>query len=124
MGPRVLSFRQVGDMRLPNGENAVIDPRKIRDYILNLRHQRGQHKARVFAAALAITQAKSKVLADALRQAALSESAVDQGSDVFGRRFAIDFRLEHHGRVAAVRSHWIILANETAPRFVTAFIRD
>ena len=35
-------------MRLPNGDRAVVDVRKVRDYCLSAEHPRGQHKARVF----------------------------------------------------------------------------
>ena len=36
-------------MRLPNGERAVIDIRKLQEYCLNSQHPRGRNKARVFA---------------------------------------------------------------------------
>jgi hypothetical protein len=39
-------------MKLPNGERAVVDIRKLRDYCLSAKHRRGRHKARVFEAAL------------------------------------------------------------------------
>ncbi len=42
-------------MKLPNGERAVVDIIKLQDYCLNPAHPRGQHKARVFAAALGLT---------------------------------------------------------------------
>ena len=38
-------------MKLPNGDRAVIDIAKLRDYCLSPDHLRGRHKARVFAAA-------------------------------------------------------------------------
>jgi hypothetical protein len=39
-------------MRIPNGEHATIDIRKIQDYCLNPSHPRGRHKAGVFRDAL------------------------------------------------------------------------
>ncbi|MBI3424605.1 MAG: hypothetical protein HY011_16850 [Acidobacteria bacterium] len=39
-------------MKLPDAENAVVELAKLRDYSLNLSHERGGHKARVFQAAL------------------------------------------------------------------------
>jgi hypothetical protein len=39
-------------MKLPNGDQAVVDIAKLRDYCLNKDHLRGRHKARVFAAVL------------------------------------------------------------------------
>jgi hypothetical protein len=38
--------------RLPRGEEAILDIRKIEDYCLNPLHPRGRHKARVFREAL------------------------------------------------------------------------
>jgi filamentous hemagglutinin len=37
---------------LKNANRAIIDERKVRDYLLNPLHARGGHKARMFAAAL------------------------------------------------------------------------
>jgi hypothetical protein len=42
-------------MKLPNVEHAVIDITKLRTYSLNPLHEAGQHKARVFQAALSIS---------------------------------------------------------------------
>ena len=41
-------------MKLPNPDLAVIDDRKLAGYSLNLDHDEGKHKARVFKAALNI----------------------------------------------------------------------
>jgi hypothetical protein len=35
-------------MLIPDAENAVVDIRKLRDYCLNLEHDDGKHKARLF----------------------------------------------------------------------------
>lgn len=37
-------------MRIPHADRAVIDPRKLRDYLLCQRHPLGRHKARFFRA--------------------------------------------------------------------------
>lgn len=37
-------------MKLPDGERAIVDIRKLLDYCLNPQHPRGRNKARVFAA--------------------------------------------------------------------------
>jgi hypothetical protein len=47
--------------KLPNGERAVIGIEKLREYSLNPLHSRGRHKARVFWAALALTQAGAEM---------------------------------------------------------------
>ena len=52
-------------MKLPNGDRAIVDIAKLRDYCLNAGHPRGRHKARVFVAALGLTVADADGLADA-----------------------------------------------------------
>lgn len=42
--------------KLPHAERAVVETRKLRDYALNPKHGHGQHKARVFRAALSFTR--------------------------------------------------------------------
>jgi hypothetical protein len=42
----------MGSMKIPNGANAFIDIRKLRDYALDPEHRVGRHKARLFAALL------------------------------------------------------------------------
>jgi hypothetical protein len=42
-------------MLIPNGELAIIDIRKLRDYCLNLNHDTGKHKARLFLSILGMT---------------------------------------------------------------------
>jgi hypothetical protein len=42
-------------MLIPNGELAIVDIRKLRDYCPNLNHNTGKHKARLFLYILGIT---------------------------------------------------------------------
>jgi hypothetical protein len=56
-------------VKIPNAEQAYIDDSKLRDYSLNPEHPRGRHKARVFAAALGLTQSDVDLLRAALLRA-------------------------------------------------------
>ena len=56
-------------MKLPNGDRADLGT-KIEDYVLNPRHWRGRHKARVFESVLGITPANGDVLRRAILSAA------------------------------------------------------
>jgi len=49
-------------MRVPNGEQATVDVRKLRDYCMNPLHPEGKHKARLFAAALSMTDGDAEAL--------------------------------------------------------------
>lgn len=109
-------------MKLPNGESAILDRRKIHDYCLSPFHPRGKHKARVFELVLGMTAEDSDLLTAVLQRAASENEAISGDSDEYGNRFIIDFDLEFKGRTAAIRSCWIVLANETVPRFVTCYI--
>jgi hypothetical protein len=53
-------------MKLPGGEQAVVDIAKLRDYCLSERHARGRHKARVFASRLGLARQDADILAEAL----------------------------------------------------------
>lgn len=73
-------------MKLPNGENAFIDDRKLYDYCLNPDSPRGSNKARVFAAALGITIANAELLRDTLFDAAANGDATSGELDRYGQR--------------------------------------
>jgi hypothetical protein len=57
-------------MKLPNGDQAVIDPRKVTDYCLSPDHDEGKHKARVFQELLGVTLDNGQRLLDALKEVA------------------------------------------------------
>lgn len=109
-------------MPLPNAENAVVDIRKLRDYCLNLNHEVGGHKARVFAAALNLTYQDAEILRAALLEAVRTHEADIGNFDEYGQRYTVDFEFERQGKSAVVRSGWIVDANSNAPRLVTCLI--
>jgi len=78
---------------LPNGERAFIDPVKITDYVLNPGHRLGRNKARVFRAALGLTQADAPRLQAALALAARTEPGALVQSDAYGQHFLVRFRM-------------------------------
>jgi len=109
-------------MKLPNGEAAIVEMEKIRDYCLSLHHSRGRHKARVFLSVLGMTAADSRELRGALTYAALKGDAILGASDQYGTRYIIDFEFTRGERAADIRSCWIVRKGETAPRFVTCYV--
>lgn len=109
-------------MKLPNGAEAIVDIRKIREYCLSTEHPRGKHKAQVFAVKLGMTVDHWENLKDALRQAAQREDAIETVADEYGNRYIIDFELKHEGRSAMIRSCWMIRTGEMMPRFVTCWV--
>jgi hypothetical protein len=91
-------------MLLPNGEHAIVDPRKLRDYCLNPYNTRGRHKARVFATALGITAARAPQLRTKLLEVARTGEARRGELDLYGQRYTIDFAMETAIGKATVRS--------------------
>jgi hypothetical protein len=109
-------------MRLPNGNNAIVDIAKLRDYCLNKQHPRGRHKARVFATRLGVTAADADLLRQALLRAATEGDALAGEGDDYGQRYVLDFELTGPRGRATVRSSWIILSGENFPRMTSCYV--
>ncbi len=109
-------------MKLPNGERADLGA-KLEEYVLNLRHREGRHKARVFQAILGISLAEAPVLRQALlTEAANSDQAESRGDNGYGEVYALRFRLATLKGTATVLSGWIIRREEDFPRLTTCYI--
>lgn len=112
-------------MSLPNPERAIVEIVKLRDYCLSPHHRRGQHKARVFAGTLGLTQEHASLLRETLLAAAREQPAVATRRDTFGQRYQLDFLLTGpNGQQATIRSGWIIRRGEDFPRFVTCYVLE
>lgn len=110
-------------MRLPNGENAVVDFRKLTEYCLNPENPRGRHKARVFASVLGITVEDADELREKLLYiASTTESAVVGENDIYGQRYVVDFDWSTAIGTAPVRSTWIVLTEEDFPRLTSCYV--
>jgi hypothetical protein len=110
-------------MRIPNAEHAIIDLRKLRDYCLNPHYPEGKHKARLFAAALGMTDADAEPLRDALLQAISVHEATLGRRDGYGQRYQVDFVFAWQGRQTVLRSGWIIEHGSDIPRLTTCYPR-
>lgn len=109
-------------MKLPGGATANIEISKLRDYCLDPHHPRGRHKARVFLSALGLGQGDADFLRAVLLKAVLEADAVPGEADEYGARYTVDFLMTYGGREATVRSAWIILRGESAPRLTSCFV--
>lgn len=105
--------------RLPQGDQAVLDIRKIDDYCLNPSHPRGRHKARVFREALGIERNDAQLLRGILLTAARDGEAMRVSEDRWGAQWRLDTTVQRHDKQAMIRSIWIIRTGENLPRFVT-----
>lgn len=88
-------------MPLPNAEDAIIEPRKVRDYLLSTTHPVGRHKAAFFER-LGFSRADWGSLADALRDQALTGEAMELEASPYGRKVrgdGPDWRTRGHLRL-------------------------
>ena len=111
-------------MKLPGGDRAIIDPTKVRDYLLSPEHPVGRSKARFFTA-LGFSRASWPELQWALLALAVNGEAAVGPANAFGQKYVVRGILRGPGgREAAVVTVWIVLRGEDAPRLVTAYPGD
>ncbi len=108
-------------MLIPNAENAVVDIRKLRDYCLNLDHDEGKHKARLFSSILGMTAENAEQLCQVLLEVVKTQEAQLGRRDEFGQRYTLDFTLGWQDRSATIRSGWIIEHGSDIPRLTTCY---
>jgi hypothetical protein len=111
-------------MRLPRAQEAIVDPEKVRDYLLSPRHATGRQKARFFAR-LGYVQANWRRLRADLCQLAREHDVTTGRPSVFGSKYELRATLiGPSGRSAEIVAIWIVLKGEEFPRLVTAFPGD
>ena len=108
--------------RMPGGEIAEIDLRKLEDFCLDPSHLRGRHKARVFRRALDIGCEDAAWLRSALLAAVSVNAATELSRDCYGARWCVDALVTRHDKAAVVRTLWIVSADEGAPRLITCWV--
>jgi hypothetical protein len=108
-------------MKLPNGELAVVDSRKLHEYCLNPQHSRGRNKARVFAS-VGIRQTDAEELRTALLAAARNAEARMGIENPYGQRYIVDFDLVRPGITVKIRSAWIVRIGEDLPRLTSCYV--
>ena len=108
-------------MKLPNGERAIVDGRKLQGYCLNPQHSRGRNKARVFAS-VGIRQADAEEFRTALLAAASNAEARLGVSNPYGQRYIVDFDLVRQDRTVRIRSTWIVRIGEDLPRLTSCYV--
>jgi len=107
-------------VRLPNAEKAIIDPRKIRDYLLSSGHPVGRFKAHIFAR-LGFSRGTWQEFRAQLEAIALHGEAEESARTDHGQKYIVRGTVRHTAGRADVLTVWIILDGEDAPRFVTAY---
>lgn len=107
--------------KLPNAEQAFIDPIKLHGYLLSRSHLLGRFKARFFAV-LGFTAERWQELENALRDQHLTQPAILVSATKYGAKYEIRAMLQGpSGRSALISSIWMIEAAGERPRFITAY---
>jgi hypothetical protein len=110
-------------MKLPNGDKATVDERKVRGYLLSQSHPIGRFKARVFAA-VGFGPGNWQLFARALADLAATGEARRDAEDEFGRKYLVTGPLRGPtGAVLEVTSVWIVPTQGDTPRLVTVYPR-
>ena len=110
-------------MKLPNAGRAVVDERKISQYLLSRSHPIGRFKAAVFAAA-GFQVEDSHEFSRQLQSIALSGEAELGRKGEFGQKYLIPGVLTGKaGASLEVVTVWIVGAKNDAPQLVTVYPR-
>lgn len=108
-------------MQLPNATFAVVDARKVQDYLLSDEHPVGRAKARFFRR-LGFTKSQSSLLERALRDHALTGEAEEEARTPYGRKFIVRGILNGPFGVGhPVITIWMLEPGHLGPRLVTAY---
>ena len=108
-------------MKLPNAEQALIEPEKVRDYLLSASHPVGRFKS-AYLQALGYSQDEWEFLRDELLALAKSDAASPGRPIEYGRKFEVRGTLRGRGgRPAGIVAVWVVRHGEDFPRFVTAY---
>jgi hypothetical protein len=110
-------------VKLPRADRAIVDPAKVRSYLLSASHPIGRFKAAFFRS-LGYTDAQWSRLAADLCAVAVTGDAVLAESTAYGQKYEVRGRLiGPSGQDAIVVTVWIVLVHDDVPKLVTAYPR-
>jgi hypothetical protein len=110
-----------GPMKVPNAENAVIAPEKLRDYLMNPDHRRGGSKAKLLLSMGYQADQWQRLEMD-LREQHLTAEVEEVEENDYGRCYAIVAGLTGPvARTILFRSIWQIDLGTDSPRLITMY---
>ncbi len=109
-------------MKLRNAHIAVVERRKVVDYLLNAAHPDNGGKAKFFES-LGFSIDDPERLMNALLLVARSGEVVESVKSSHGEKYVVDGSIpsQTDTRRGVVRTVWIINRDSEAPRLVTAY---
>ncbi|MBI4785567.1 MAG: hypothetical protein HY782_00755 [Chloroflexi bacterium] len=104
---------------LPNADQAQIDPRKLRDYALNLEHESGRYKAEFFAQ-IGYAAENWQQLERDIRDQHLTQPATPGKPSSFGNKFTITAQLQGpNGATRQVTTVWLFRPGKDFAELIT-----
>lgn len=108
-------------MRLPNAEDAQVDPKKLQQYLLSETHPIGRWKA-VYFRRLGFNASNMALLKEGLIGIAKTGDLTTTVTARHGTKYVVDGNLATpSGDQIQLRTVWIIEKGQDRPRFVTAY---
>jgi hypothetical protein len=110
-------------VKLRNPHLAIVDRRKVLDYLLNEAHPDNGGKARFFGL-LGYSREDPDPLVRALQDVAEHGDVVSSAESAHGQKYVVDGLMSGHtqeSRQWSIRTVWIIDRGVDAPRLVTAY---
>jgi hypothetical protein len=109
--------------RLPAAHRAVVDPEKLRDYVLSPEHAHGRHKARVFQSSLGIDQDNWEYLREQIITGVMDAEVSEVRAGRYGLRYSVPLLVEGlNGETHEVITGWILEQEDAPPRLTTAYV--
>jgi hypothetical protein len=107
--------------QLPRVANAILDDRKVTQYLLNSVHPAVASKAKFFMS-FGFSPGSWAELKSAFLSHPHSNPVTNQASNAFGQKFEVSCSLvTPDGRNPCIISVWIIEPPDPDPRFITAY---
>jgi hypothetical protein len=107
--------------RLPRADKAIIESEKLSGYILSSVYPVGRFKATLFRK-LGYTSENWELFGNSLRELILTHDATEVEESRYGKKYIVEGPLAGpSGDTMQVVTVWIILKDETIPRFITAY---
>jgi hypothetical protein len=106
---------------LPHLERAIVERRKVVEYLLNPLHPDGAAKAQFFMAA-GFRKQSWQVMAQEFRNLVATHPVTTSLHNAHGWKYIVDGALNSpSGRTLRVRTVWIVDSGSIVPRLVTAY---
>jgi hypothetical protein len=114
----------MNERQLPNGEFARVEEKKIRLYLLNLKHEQGGAKAKFFLNR-GFTAEAWEEMGKALVTQAMTNPVAKTVTTEFGTRHTVDCHCPTPDFLdPCIRTVWEVLEEDARPRLITAHPLD